>query len=306
MRLSIVTTLYESAPYLEEFYRRSCAAAERVTGDFEIILVNDGSPDDSLDIAVGLYHRDPRVRVIDLARNFAHHRSMMTGLAYARGDLVVLLDADLEEEPELIELLYNELAAHPEADVIYGVQPTRKGGWFERVTGELFYRVFNALSSYPIPVNDLTARIMTRRYVDSLVAHREREVFLGGLFASTGYIQLPVLVEKHYKGSSSYTTGRKLAMVINAITSFSNKPLVFVFYLGCFIVGVSIAAALFLVARKIVFGHLLMGWPSLMVSIWLLGGLTIFCIGVIGIYLSKVFMETKQRPYTIVRRVYER
>ena len=108
MDLSIVTTLYCSAPYLEEFYARACTAAERVTRSFEIVFVNDGSPDNSLEIALSIYKRDPRVRVIDLSRNFGHHKAMMTGLAHARGDLVFLLDSDLEEEPELLEKAFPE------------------------------------------------------------------------------------------------------------------------------------------------------------------------------------------------------
>src|SRR6266481_9971297 len=127
MTLSIVTTLYDSAPYLEQFYLRTCAATEQITRDYEIILVNDGSPDNSLDIAISIHRRDKRVRVIDLSRNFGHHKAMMTGLTHAGGELVFLIDCDLEEEPELLEKFYRELKA-TEADVVFGVQQKRKGG----------------------------------------------------------------------------------------------------------------------------------------------------------------------------------
>ncbi|MGH9548808.1 MAG: glycosyltransferase family 2 protein, partial [Terriglobales bacterium] len=126
MDLSIVTTLYASAPYLEEFYARTCVVAERVTSDFEIILVNDGSPDNSLEIALSLYRKDARVRIVDLSRNFGHHKAMMTGLAHARGDMVFLLDSDLEEEPELLNTFYEKLQ-QTGADVVFGVQQKRKG-----------------------------------------------------------------------------------------------------------------------------------------------------------------------------------
>ena len=303
MMLSIVTTLYNSAPYLEEFYDRVCTAASQITPDFELIFVNDGSPDNSLEVALDLYRKDSRVRVVDLSRNFGHHKAIMTGLVHARGDLVFLLDSDLEEEPELLHKFYDELK-RTRADVVFGVQEHRKGKLFERVSGTLYFKVFNLFSTYPIPTNHITARLMTREYVAALLGHQEREFVLSGLWALTGFQQVPLTVRKHFKGTSSYGLRRKIAHLVNAITSFSNKPLVLIFYLGCFIVFVSTIAAVDLIIRKLFFGVLLEGWASVIVSIWLLGGLTIFCLGVIGIYLAKVFIEVKQRPYTIVKQTY--
>src|SRR5262249_7421057 len=182
MELSIVTTLYRSAPFLREFHRRACAAAAKITSDFEIVLVNDGSPDDSQAVALSLCRDDPRVKVIELSRNFGHHKAMMTGLAHARGRLVFLIDSDLEEDPELLETFHRELLASG-VDVVYGVQRQRKGGWYERLSGGLFYRLFNALSSFPIPHNLTTARLMTRPYVRALRRHRDQEMFIAGLWA---------------------------------------------------------------------------------------------------------------------------
>lgn len=305
MKLSIVTTLYRSAPHLAEFYQRARAAAEHLTSDYEIVMVNDGSPDGSLDVAVGLHERDPRVKVVDLSRNFGHHKAIMTGLGHARGDLLFLVDSDLEEEPELL-LRFHEELERTRADVVYGVQERRKGGWFERLSGEAFFKVFNLLSKHPLPPNLATVRLMTRRYVDALVQHREREMVVAGLWVITGFAQAPLGIQKHARSATTYDLGRKLVFLVDSITSFSDKPLVFIFYLGCAILALSGSAALYLIVRRVFFGVLLAGWPSLIVSVWMLGGLTVFCIGIVGIYLSKVFIETKQRPYTIVRRVYER
>ena len=305
MNLSIVSTMYSSAPYLDEFYRRICTTAEKITSDYEILLVNDGSPDESLDMAIALHERDPRVRVIDLSRNFGHHKAMMTGLAHATGDLVFLIDSDLEEDPEFLESFHEELT-NSGADVVYGVQESRKGDLFERLSGRIFYAVFNALSTHPIPVDAVVARLMTARYVSALVEHREREALIGGLWAATGFDQRPIPVRKHHKGKSAYDIPKKIVHLVNAITSFSNKPLVYIFYLGLAIMLLSMSAASYLVIRRVLFDTLLSGWPSLMVSIWFLGGLMIFCIGVIGIYLSKIFIETKQRPYTIIKKTYRR
>ena len=304
MDLSIVTTLYASAPYLEEFYARTCVVAERVTSDFEIILVNDGSPDNSLEIALSLYQKDARVRIVDLSRNFGHHKAMMTGLAHARGDVVFLLDSDLEEEPELLNTFYEKLQ-QTGADVVFGVQQKRKGRPFERISGSLYFKVFNLLSTYPIPPNHTTARLMKGEYVAALIRHQEREFVMSGLWALTGFKQVPITVKKHHKGESSYGLRRKLSHLVNAITSFSGKPLVLIFYLGSIIILISGVAALDLIIRRIFFGVMLQGWASVIVSIWLLGGITIFCLGILAIYLSKVFLEVKQRPYTIIREVYE-
>ena len=303
MKLSIVTTMYHSAPYVQEFYTRIRAAAEKVTSDYEIIFVNDGSPDESLGIAVSLFKKDQKVRVIDLSRNFGHHKAMMTGLYHTSGEYVFLIDCDLEEEPEILYGFYDEFI-NSDADVIYGVQQKRKGKYFEQITGSLFYKLLNIMSSYPVPANLVTARLMSRRYVNALVKHQDREVFMAGLWAITGFKQTPVIVDKHSSSTTTYNLPRKIAIFVNSITSFSNKPLIYVFYIGSIISFFSLIAALLLIIRRVFFNVLLSGWPSLIVSIWLLGGITIFCIGIIGIYVAKIFTESKQRPYTVIRKLY--
>jgi putative glycosyltransferase len=304
MRLSIVTTLYHSAPYLREFCARAAAAARRLTEDYELVLVNDGSPDDALAVALDLQRDNGRLRVIDLSRNFGHHPAIMTGLAHARGDWVFLIDCDLEEDPELLGR-FEEVRVQTGADVVFGVQQARSGGALNRLLARLYYRVFNLLSTEAIPENMLTARLMSRRYVRALLRHREVEFVLSGLWQRTGFHQVPVPVAKKVKGSTTYNPARKLAVLVNSVTSFSARPLYWIFYLGCTLFILSTCAATYLVVRRLFFGVMLEGWPSLMVSIWMLGGLMLLGQGVIGIYLSKVFMEAKRRPRTVVRAVYE-
>jgi putative glycosyltransferase len=168
-------------------------AAESLYGDeFDIILVNDGTPDDSLASAVALHERDPRVKVLDLSRNFGHHKAMMAGLAYASGDYIFLLDSDLEEQPEWLAMFHEEITRESGVktiDVVFGVQDRRKGKWFERVSGMLFFKIFSYLSEAEIPKNLVTARLMRRRYVDALMLHEEREFFIAGLWAITGFNQ---------------------------------------------------------------------------------------------------------------------
>lgn len=305
MDLSIVTTLYCSAPYIQEFYQRASAAAKQITSNYELIFVDDGSPDNSLELALSIYADDPRVRVIELSRNFGHHRAIMTGLENARGDLIFLLDSDLEEAPELLQRFYSEMQASG-ADVTYGVQRSRRGRLFERITGDLFYMIFNSLSAVSIPANAVTARLMKRDYVGALVQHKDREICLAALYTITGFRQAAILIEKGCKGKTTYNLSRRVAALVDAITSFSNRPLVFVFYVGTAVVTTSAAAGLALILRVLFFGSFLPGWASLMVSLWFLGGLIVFCIGIVGIYLSRVFSETKDRPYTIIRELHQR
>ncbi len=304
MFFSVVTTLYCSAPYIDDFYGRICDEVGKITDNFELLFVNDGSPDDSLIKAVSLQEKDNRVKVIDLSRNFGHHAAMMTGLEMARGSYVFLIDCDLEEEPELLGKFYSELQKTG-ADVVYGVQQKRKGDLFERVSGGLFWDLLNGISRFKMPKNQLVARLMTNKYVESLVGHRESEIFLPGLWAITGFRQVPLSVTKLSKSRSTYTFRKKIAQLVDAVTSFSSTPLVFVFYIGAIISMLSGSYAAWLVIRRIFFSIYMEGWLSLIVSIWFIGGLTIFSIGLLGIYLAKVFLEVKSRPRSIIRKIYE-
>src|SRR4051794_4078226 len=195
MMLSVVTTLYKSAAYVEEFYRRASEAAQRITDDYEIVMVDDGSPDTSLDIACALAAKDGRVRVVELSRNFGHHKALMTGLDHARGDLCFMIDSDLEEDPGVLAAFIREFEASG-ADVVYGFQNERKGNWLERLTGAAAYWLFNKLIAQGIPRNHLTVRLMTRDYVDALLRHREQQTVIGGLWVITGFRQRGVPVRK--------------------------------------------------------------------------------------------------------------
>jgi len=307
LKLSIVSTLYCSAPYIEEFCRRASGAASCLVGDdYEIILVNDGSPDNSLEIAVNLHNQDAgHIIVVDLSRNFGHHKAIMTGLGYASGDKVFLIDVDLEEEPEWL-VSFSEHMEREHCDVVYGQQQKRRGGFFERWSGELFYLFFNAFSKLNVAPNQVTARLMTRRYVDALLLHREREITILGLWHITGFHQTPHSVTKHATSQTTYTFRRKMAILVDSIASFSAAPLRGIFFLGMIISCLAGIYSSYLVFNWIFFAKPLAGWTSLMASIWLLGGMILFSVGIVGIYLSKVFNETKQRPYTIVRQLYGR
>ncbi|HUJ75979.1 MAG TPA: glycosyltransferase family 2 protein [bacterium] len=303
MELSIVSTMYRSEPYLAEFVRRVGQAAESLTRDYEIVLVNDGSPDRSRELALALQRDDPRIVVVDLSRNFGHHKAIMTGLAHAQGDRVFLIDSDLEEEPELLVEFWNELAQHPALDVVYGVQRRRKGGLFERLSGYLYFTVANWLSDVKIPRNFLTVRLMTRRYVESLVRFEERDFVFSALTELAGYEGAPIVVTKLDKGGSTYSLLMKFRVLVNHITSTSVRPLWIVFQIGLVITlltGVLIVRLLYVYFTR----NITPGFTSLALSIWFLGGMQLMAIGVVGVYLAKVYTQVKGRPYTIVRQVY--
>jgi putative glycosyltransferase len=304
--LSIVATLYRSTPYIEEFCDRVSKCARDLVGDdYEIVLVNDGSPDESLAVALARSEHDPHVTIVDLSRNFGHHKAMMTGLAYAQGERIFLIDIDLEENPDLLPDFWREMET-TSADVVYGVQKARKGGALERIGGAAFYRMFNAMSDIKIPANVCTVRLMSRRYVTALLSHEEREVVIAGLWQSTGFDQLKVEIEKGSRGTTSYSFGKRVKVLADAITSFSNRPLIAIFWLGFFIAIVAFFYLVFLIANWVFFSRPPSGWTSLMGSVWLIGGLLMSAIGIVGIYMAKIFNETKRRPLTIVRSIYGR
>jgi putative glycosyltransferase len=305
MKLSIVATLYQSAPYIAEFHQRASTTAKQLVGeDYEIILVNDGSPDNGLDIAVQLTENDPHVIVIDLSRNFGHHKAMMTGLAHAKGERLFLLDSDLEEEPEWL-LFFTKQMDDQAGDVIYGIQSKRKGGFFEKITGGFFYRIFRLLTGLAQPNNIVTARLMSRRYVDALLLHQERELNIGGLWIITGFKQYSQIIQKHSTSPTTYSLSQKFSHLVNAVTSFSSLPLVFTFYSGLIISISALGYIVYLTIRYLFIASPPDGYTSIIASIWLFSGLIIFFLGIQGIYISKIFSEVKQRPYTIVKQIYQ-
>jgi putative glycosyltransferase len=302
MYLSIVTTLYRSEDYIEEFHRRASAAAKSITDDYEIIFVDDGCPGQSLPLALKLVASDKHVKLVELSRNFGHHLAAYAALEAATGDLIFLIDADLEESPEwLIEFHQNLL--RKQAELVYGVQRQRADGIKQRVSS-LFYRLFNSLSETRIPQDVCTVRLMTRAYRNAVLEMREKNIFMAGLFAWVGFHQVAMPVDKKSRenAKSNYGPLRLIKLLVNAITSFSPFPLYVAFYVGVVISAASGVYGTYLVIRKLLLPEsMLSGYVSLMTIVFFIGGLTIFFMGVIGIYLSKMFIEVKNRPLYLVR-----
>ena len=301
-KLSIVSTLYRSENSLREFCLRATNVARSGGESFEIILVNDGSPDDSLNRALDLQKEIPELVIIDLVRNFGHHPAILAGIAQTQGDEIFLIDSDLEEEPEWLTR-FQEAMETNKADVVFGQQTYRKGRTIERISGTIFYTIFNLFSATKLPTNFVTARLMKRAYVEALMQYRERELYLGGVFVLAGFKQLSVSVKKGTRGCTSYTFGRRIRLFVNALTSFSNRPLEIVFAVGSCVTLIAFFAVCYIFYRGLR-GETLVGWASVMVTIWLFGGLTMLALGLIGIYVGKILMEVKQRPLYSIRAIY--
>lgn len=305
LKLSVVTSLYRSSPYIDAFYRRIVADAEKLTPAFEIVFVNDASPDDSLEVARRLCATDPRVKVIDLARNFGQHRALMCGMRHAGSECVFVIDVDLEEEPENLGRFWRAMEEDPETDVVVGQLDKKTLPFAKAFTSDIFYKVFNAFSPVQVSDRDIVSRLMRRSYVDALLQYGETELFLPAVWKDAGFRQKRIVATKVYDGNSSYTFRKKLTMAVDAITSFSSKPLTGIFYLGLLSSGTAALAILYLLAQKLFWGRVFLGWTSLMATLFLIGGVIIFSIGVVGVYISKIFLEVKARPTSLVRAVYQ-
>lgn len=303
MKISIVTTLFRSAPYVQEFYRRAIDAARKITDDIELIFVNDGSPDDSLENALDIQRLDPRVVVVDLSRNFGHYKAIMTGLAHASGELVFLIDSDLEEQPEDLTSFY-ERFRRSDCDVVYGVQQSRRGGFLERTGGAMFFALVDVLSDRPLPRNLVTSRLMTAPYVKALVRHRDREFVISDLWAVTGFRQIPMTIAKLSNSPSTYSIWRRIDLAVKHLTTSSTRLLYLVFYAGLSIFVTSIGVVIYFLLRYLTNGIGVSGFASQIISLWFLGGLITLILGILGIYMAGIMAETKRRPYTVVRAIH--
>lgn len=305
MDLSIVATLYSSSKYIPAFHERISRVAQTLTKNYEIVFVNDGSPDDSLAVARGICEHDSKVKVVDLSRNFGHHRAMMCGVKHALGDRVFLIDVDLEELPELLGTFWQTMETDPEIDVVVGELQEKTVPFFKKVVSSMFYSVFNALSAVRISNREIVSRLMNRAYVNALVEYQEREIFFPAIWVDAGFRQIKIPATKTFDGNSTYTIRKRLVMAVEAVTSFSSMPLIYIFYLGLLFSLSSAIFICFLLLRKLFIGHVILGWTSLMAVLFLVGGIIIFSLGVVGIYVSKIYIEIKARPNSIVRKIYQ-
>lgn len=302
---SIVAPVFNEEETLPHFYKRVIEVMEGIGEPFELILINDGSRDGSYSLMQDLHKRDPRVRVIDFSRNFGHQIAISAGLDYACGQAIIILDADLQDPPEVIP----ELIARWKngAEVVYAQRVKRKGETkFKLLTAAAFYRLIAHITSVDIPRDTGDFRLLDRRVVDALVTMREQHRFMRGLSAWVGFRQeaLPYERQERYAGKSKYPLRKMINFSLDAITSFSHVPLELATTFGFILAGLSLIGIVIAAVLRIFTGAIV-GQASTLILVLFLGGIQLIFLGIIGEYLGRIYDEVRSRPLYIVREVLE-
>lgn len=302
-QLSIVVPCYNEQAGLPELYRRVTAVAAEFA-PYELVLINDGSRDATWEAIGELVLRDCRVIGVDLSRNHGHQLALTAGLTVCRGDRILILDADLQDPPELLPemmTIMDDLAA----DVVYGQRRQRAGETaFKLLTAKWFYRVINALTSTPIPADAGDFRLISRRALDVLLQMPEKHRFIRGMVSWIGFRQQPLLYNRdpRFAGETKYPLRKMLTLAIDAVTSFSTLPLRFASLLGVIAATFSILLGLYSLGSWVL-GNTVSGWTSLMATVTFIGGTQLLVTGIFGEYLGRIYVESLHRPLFIIREI---
>lgn len=305
-RISVVAPAYNESENVEVFYETMKSVLDALTSEWEIVCVDDGSRDDTLEKLIALHQKDPRVKVIGLSRNFGKEIALTAGLDHADGDAIVPIDFDLQDPPELIEKMV-ELWQQGH-DVVYATRIRREGETLmKKMTASLFYRFIRKISHIDIPKDTGDFRLIDRRVLDALKTMRETHRFMKGLFSWVGYkqISLPYERQPRHAGQTSFNYLKLWNFAIEGITSFSIVPLQLATYGGALVSVFAFLYAVIIVIKTLIFGESVEGYPSMMVTILFLGGVQLMTIGFIGEYVGRIYSEVKQRPLYFIRDKFE-
>jgi len=305
MMLSVVVPCFNEEACLRTLHERLTASATKAAGnDYEIVLVNDGSRDSSWAIMQDLAARDPHLVAINLSRNHGHQLALTAGLDLCRGDIVLVIDADLQDPPELLPDMLNRLRSEG-ADVVYGVRKSRAGETpFKRATAHGFYRLLSRATEVDIPLDAGDFRLMTRRALDALLAMPEQARFIRGMVAWIGFKQVPFTYDRQERlaGETKYPLRKMVRFALDALTGFSSAPLKLASH-----AGLTLSAGSLLLLVYIIFGWLsgqsIPGWASLMLVVVILGAVQMFVLALMGEYIGRLYNEAKRRPLYIVQEI---
>lgn len=300
-RLCIIVPVYNEAAVLPLLMPRLDAALASIPADIGVLFVDDGSTDATPQELARIANNDARIGVLRLTRNFGKEAAMTAGLDHAEGDAVVIIDADLQDPPEVIATFWRHFEEG--ADVVYGVRSSRAGeSWLKRLTAATFYRVIDRMSDTPIPRDTGDFRLMSRRAVEALRQLRERHRFMKGLFGWVGFKQVPVPYHRDPRaaGKSKFNFWKLWNFALEGITSFSTVPLRMATYFGLLAATVAFVYGAVIVAKTLMFGEPVRGYPSLMSVVLFLGGVQLVALGIIGEYLGRMYEETKRRPLYLI------
>lgn len=301
--ISVIVPVFNEEENLRALYERLTAVLLQLVGEsHEIVFVNDGSRDSSMLIIRALSENDSRVRFIDLSKNFGHQNAVFAGMEHSSGDVVVIIDADLQDPPETLPAMYEKMQQG--FDVVYAQRVSREGEkWHKLLTAKYFYRVINYLSDIYIPLDTGDFRMMTQQVCKAVCAMPERNKFLRGQIAWTGFNQ--TYIEYHrdprFSGDTKYSYRKMLRFAMDGITSFTNIPLKAATWLGFITAGIALAMLGRTLWVRLVTQDFEKGWPSLMVTMLFLGGVQLICIGILGEYLGRILDNVRGRPPYIVR-----
>jgi dolichol-phosphate mannosyltransferase len=302
--VSVVVPVFDEADVLPALFERLCSALDATDVRWELVFVDDGSRDASASILRDLAAREPRVVVVTLSRNFGHQLAITAGMDHARGEAIVVMDADLQDPPEVVPDL---IARWREGyDVVYGVRTARdEDTVFKRVTAAGFYRVLQWLTPIPIPVDAGDFRLMSRRALSALQRMPERARYVRGMVAWLGYRQTAVPFERAPRraGETKYPLRKMVAFAADGIVSFSAVPLRLATSLGFVMAATSLVYVLYAVSMKLLVGTAIQGWTSLVAVIVLIGSAQLICLGIIGEYVARIYEEVKGRPLYLVDEV---
>ncbi|MGH8071194.1 MAG: glycosyltransferase family 2 protein [Candidatus Entotheonellia bacterium] len=298
---SVIIPVYNEAEVVPTLYWRLTRVMEGLGEPYEIIFVDDGSRDDSPALLRELWERDKRVRFLSLSRNFGHQIAITAGLDHSSGQAVIVMDADLQDPPEVIPQLIEQWRKG--YDIVFAVREQRRGdGLFKRATAALFYRLFRHLSATDIPIDAGDFRLMSRRAVEALKGIRERNRFIRGLAGWIGFPQtsVPFVRDVRHAGETKYPLKKMVRFAFNGIISFSLAPLQLAGYLGFVVSATSFVYMAYAVWLKLFTDRVVLGWTSVMVAVLFLGGVQLISLGIIGEYLGRIYEEVKQRPLYII------
>lgn len=300
--ISVVTPVYRAEGCLRELYTRLVAALEGITGDFEIVMVEDCGGDRSWEIIRELAAKDQRVKGLQFSRNFGQHYGITAGLDHCDGDWVVVIDCDLQDRPEEIPRLYAK--ALEGYDVVLALRGKRSDGALKRAAARLFYRVFSWLADTRYDGDVGNFRIVSRKVVENCRLMREQLRFFGGLVNWMGFPTASIAAQQatRHDGRSTYTFRALWKLATDTIIAYSDKPLRLSIRFGFIMSFFAFAGGMFILVRALLYGSPVVGWPSLFVSLYFLGGIIISILGIIGIYLGKTFDEAKKRPLYVVSK----
>jgi dolichol-phosphate mannosyltransferase len=304
LRYSVVVPLHDEAEALPVLARRLTDVLEGLAASWEVILVDDGSRDDTYRISVDFHRRDPRFKVVRLTRNFGHQIALSAGLRFASGDAIVTMDGDLQHPPEMIPKFVDAWKAGN--DVVYGVMTERRGEtYFKKVTARLFYRVIAHLSDLDLPAAAGDFRLISRHALTTLNDMPERRRYLRGMFSWMGFqeVAVPYTSGERAAGSSKYTTARMVRLAVDAIISFSDRPLRLALNTGFVVALLSLCFGAFSVFSNLL-GVSVPGWTSIIVLIGVVGGIQLMVIGVVGEYVGAIYDEVKRRPLYLVAELH--